>query len=452
MCCAVCLAVFASLIRIDTDGSSSEQERPLQRVCGKRHGEHDGMTAPARAKNPQSHSVTDHCCTACEQVIHACQWHSLHPQHIAIAAPACIALLMWVPPLNRRFSASCEPGVRGEMRKAARKLVNTLHKFLIVAAQQQQLGRSSGFPLRVVEVATALHDALRSEVRGAGRPPGSVKRTSRQQARRICKMARALKQKDAELAQREQAHQSFSSMTWAVSAGLSDPNTSTRSVETWCREFNHEAAPLSHSYVSCLRNVLGELLLGMNRKDVKAFVAAAPGRFLVIKHLHDEATMRLRSTAAPAVMASTAAPAVRIRSSKIQNAVVTLHVAPDTMLPMLVELQPLMRKDARTIASSLRSVVGEVCRDAPSQLRVVHCIVGDGVATNAAAARLLWHVMMQDGSRLFSCSSFLRLNHLNQVQKKLTSRFPEVPAGEHHVRHAHSEPCGPDCDFVRPWA
>lgn len=314
---------------------------------------------------------------------------------------------------NRASSASLRSEIQSDVkiRRASRALVPPLREFLNAAAQQHR-GRSSGFARRVVNLAKALQDAIWEGIGHAGRPLGSVKRTTRQQGRRICKMARTLRQQDAVLAQRESASQQLQSTVWAVSAGLSDPNTSTRSVETWCREFNHEVAPVSHSYVSHLRNAFAQLLLDMNRRDMKALVASAPGGFVIIKHLHDEATMRLRSTvgstptAAPAVVLPTAAPAVRVRSSKIQNAVVSLHVAPDTtsMLPMLVELQPLIRKDACTIASSLRSIAREVCKDAPPELRVLHCIVGDGVATNGAAARMLWHTMTRDGSRsVFVC-------------------------------------------------
>ena len=216
---------------------------------------------------------------------------------------------------------------------------------------------------------------------------------------------------------------------WQVSAGLSDPNTSTRSVETWCREFNVDGndagPPLSHSYVSTLRSVFGQLLLDMNRADLTSFAQAASDGFLVIRHLHDEATMRLRSTvepfrgttaapvaagdpAVPTAVREAAAPAAdqagfprRGRSSKIQNSVVSLHHGPgdSAQLQMLLELQPLGRKDARTLATALHEVPNVIARATHGATKLIHCLVGDGVPTNAAAARTLMEWMHRDDSR-----------------------------------------------------
>ena len=128
--------------------------------------------------------------------------------------------------------------------------------------------------------------------------------------------------------------------------------------------------------------------------------------FVLIRHLHDEATMRMRSQL-PALAAvaqdPAAAPAakhrhvpLRGRSSKIQNNVVTMHrSSSDQQLPVLIELQPLARKDAETLATSLRGVIDTVATAMAAStrggaMRLIHCLVGDGIFTNAAAARLLW--------------------------------------------------------------
>ena len=108
---------------------------------------------------------------------------------------------------------------------------------------------------------------------------------------------------------------------WMVMAGLGDPTTSTRSVESWCREFaiaDDEKMPISHTSVSAMRDTFGHILLEMSKQDATRYVRGAPHGFVVVRHLHDEATMRLRSKlphpagapAAPALAAaSTAAPA-----------------------------------------------------------------------------------------------------------------------------------------------
>ena len=114
--------------------------------------------------------------------------------------------------------------------------------------------------------------------------------------------------------------------------------------------------------------------------------------------------MRLRSQlpAAPAVEhGPAAAPGsrripLRGRSSKVQNNVVTMHRnSTHKPLSVLLELQPLARTNAETMATALRHVIEAVANAmaASTQWRVVrliHCLVGDGIFTNAAAARLLW--------------------------------------------------------------
>ena len=54
---------------------------------------------------------------------------------------------------------------------------------------------------------------------------------------------------------------------WVVSAGLVDPNGSTRSVAPWCREFatDVEQLPISHASVASVRDAFGNLILKMNQ-------------------------------------------------------------------------------------------------------------------------------------------------------------------------------------------
>ena len=194
---------------------------------------------------------------------------------------------------------------------------------------------------------------------------------------------------------------------WLVNAGLSETRTSLRSVEAWCREFAiDEISPLSYATVSQARDTFAQLLVAFNREDMTRYTDGITHGFVLVRHLHDEASMRMRSQlpAAPAAEhGSAAAPAaehrhvpLRGRSSKIQNNVVTMHRnSRDKQLPVLLELQPLARKDAGTLATALRGVIDTVATAMAKSthgrvVRLIHCLVGDGIFTNAAAARLLW--------------------------------------------------------------
>ena len=113
----------------------------------------------------------------------------------------------------------------------------------------------------------------------------------------------------------------------------------------------------------------------------------------VLAHMHDEASLRLRSSA----VADVRAPS-RARSSKVMQHSVMLHFAGQEPLRWYEDLHPLADKTAPTLATSLRKVlvlvsetVGEVF--SPQQFGqrpwMVHILIGDGVPTNEAAAKVL---------------------------------------------------------------
>ena len=97
----------------------------------------------------------------------------------------------------------------------------------------------------------------------------------------------------------------------------------------------------------------------------------------------------------PAIPESRRVP-LRGRSGKVQNNVVTLHRnSTDKPLSVLLELQPLARNTAETMATALRQVIETVANQMAAStqgrvVRLIHCLVGDGIYTNNAAARLLW--------------------------------------------------------------
>ena len=91
----------------------------------------------------------------------------------------------------------------------------------------------------------------------------------------------------------------------------------------------------------------------------------------------------------------------RGRASVVQNNSVSLSLGGETMR-WLTELQPLMKKNAPTLATAIiavvQSVLDVVVAAAPASrgtsltVRLCHLLVGDGVSTNEAAAkRVLKH-------------------------------------------------------------
>ena len=86
---------------------------------------------------------------------------------------------------------------------------------------------------------------------------------------------------------------------------------SLRSVEAWCRDFAiDEGRPLSYATVSQARDTFGQLLVAFNRQDMTTYTDGITHGFVLVRHLHDEATMRIRSKlpAAPAAEHGLAAP------------------------------------------------------------------------------------------------------------------------------------------------
>ena len=136
----------------------------------------------------------------------------------------------------------------------------------------------------------------------------------------------------------------FLGKRWLVTAGLSDPRASIRPVAAWCRDFAiDEVAPLSYGSVSQARGAFAAILAKINRQDITKYADGVTDGFLVVRHLHDEATIRVRSDLPAAPAATRTFP--RGHSGKIQNSVVTLHRnIVDAAHPVLLELQPLACK------------------------------------------------------------------------------------------------------------
>ena len=301
-----------------------------------------------------------------------------------------------------------------DMDRAVAHLANALRRFRLASPtwpRSEVLARAEAGAQALLNILT---DELVPDLRISARGRFGRADTVMQWRRKFHYTQRKLKVLQQKVSQLRSGK--FLGKRWIVTAGLSDPRTSVRSVAAWCRDFAvDEQFPVSYGSVSQVRDTFAEILLKINRQDMASYADGLTDGFLLVRHLHDEATMRLRSDL-PAVPAAAGA-LFRGRSSKVQNSVVTLHrnVA-DAALPVLLELQPLGRKDAPTMATALRAVVDTVVAAVGASqqgrvARIIHCLVGDGIFTNAAAAQLLWSwasaapVAPQYRLLMFTCST-----------------------------------------------
>ena len=195
---------------------------------------------------------------------------------------------------------------------------------------------------------------------------------------------------------------------------LSNPFLNGRQIrDTLSLEVTDGTHLVSHGTVGKLRDAFAETLKQMASRSVSSLVATAPGQCPVVfvTQTHDEASMRFRSYDRVVVEAfggeGQSKAFNRGRYSKVQNNVISVRVSPSgAPLDWYIELQPLARKDAPTMATavvqSLRGVlqacsVGASERDTP-RCRVVHMLVGDGVNTNEAAAKCVLHHLLHHGA------------------------------------------------------
>jgi hypothetical protein len=137
---------------------------------------------------------------------------------------------------------------------------------------------------------------------------------------------------------------------------------------------------------------------------VQAKHDAAKFAALFLLHIQDEADLRLRSGEAcdgPRVPR-------RSRASKVQQHVVSVHVGHrDWEIP--TEMEALGDKSAKTLATSFESLLRQVLDgilptmggDSQPQsahdpeIWVFHVLVGDGIPTNEAAAKILWSCVVE---------------------------------------------------------
>ena len=216
-------------------------------------------------------------------------------------------------------------------------------------------------------------------------------------------------QKMEEEARKSQRQKGLISNQVFLKVCLSQPSVNNRQLKELLAEDGVNA--ISHTYIGRVRDAFAEILKD-HAKDrlTQVMCSAAVGvdgdikDTLYMVHIHDEASMRLRSfdrVAVDAFGSDGLGPVFsRGRYSQVQNNVLHLHLSSATTpLEWFCDLQPLGRKDGATLATALMRTVDEVL--APSieavksrtngRVKVVHLMVGDGIGTNEDAATRVLH-------------------------------------------------------------
>lgn len=198
-------------------------------------------------------------------------------------------------------------------------------------------------------------------------------------------------------------------LMWYIRTSFADPSLSLQSLSSFCRDFGILETPtISSTRIAHAKDAMVEVIKQLNREILGAAASEQPclpgsesSEAFIIKHVHDEATMGLRSYNPDARLAGRI---IRGKYSKVQNNVVEVSCSNSTHF-FYQELQSLLRKDGKTIAFALRQVVEGVLSALLSRrerdwktLRLVHCLTGDGIGTNGNAARRLLRYF-QDSSQ-----------------------------------------------------
>jgi len=277
----------------------------------------------------------------------------------------------------------------------------------------------------------ALHDALQREMRPFAlrkHALGQGRRRTRETAVRVqhWRLKQKRKQLQAEVADLRARHETSKgvggrvSEEWLLRVIMTAPNVTGRALaEAFHLAVGSDSRMVSRVTIGFIRAAFLEMWKALICSNVREFVAAhlkaATGALrargakaatgadthfvgMYLTHVQDEADLRLLSNDA------SSGPGLprRSRSSKVQIHVVRLKVEGKSWnLPQ--ELEALANKSARTLATSferlvLRLLAGVVPPQADDrsgghrgpEIWLAHCIIGDGIGTNAAAAKILW--------------------------------------------------------------
>ena len=205
---------------------------------------------------------------------------------------------------------------------------------------------------------------------------------------------------------------------WLLRVILAKPNASARSVaQSFADIAGSDFSTVSRPSINAIRDAWVELYKPMVLKVGADLVAACARRAAEVNadfapvylvQIQDEADIRLRSESArdgPAVPS-------RSRSSKVQQSVLTIHGAGGRVVDVPLELEAFGDKSAPTLATSfertLRCVAASILplpQAATPELWLIHLLIGDGIATNEKAGKILWACIAQQqlspGARYF---------------------------------------------------
>ena len=195
---------------------------------------------------------------------------------------------------------------------------------------------------------------------------------------------------------------------WCIRAGLAPPNIPPQSLSELCKDFGvEEAKVLSRTYITQVRDAFTEMIKRGNVAEL-TFEAStiwqsqsgkAPA--IIVSHLHDEASLKLRSFDSELVGRT-----LRARYSKVQNEVVRVKFPSGKTIEYFTELQPLLKKDSDTIGQAIVntaknvivSLLDQPATRPPQPLRLIYILTGDGINTNLASAKKMFSFFAQNAS------------------------------------------------------
>ena len=292
----------------------------------------------------------------------------------------------------------------------------TLLRQRFTALHATFLRRRLSYP-QTADALRRLREAIDAEVprgRGLKRPAEGRSVSSRKHYLRARRLKTETDKLRAEIANHTKSKATGYQITpdWLLRIFLAMPAAGSRGMEHCFRDVvGADGNLLSRRTIGRVRDAWVELYKSMVLKVGADRVAGAIGAAndarvgfapLYILHVQDEADIRLRSGDALGV----AIPR-RSRASKVQQNVVEL-VTNVGSLDIPTELEALGDKTAATLATCferlLRSIAANVlpptsprAASTEPETWLFHIIVGDGIATNEAAAKFLWSCMQQRG-------------------------------------------------------
>ena len=206
---------------------------------------------------------------------------------------------------------------------------------------------------------------------------------------------------------------------WLVKVGLADPSVPARTLSQWCRDFPaQETQNIGHMKVGDARDAFAEVIKIINGQCLTDLVGKAMDNnkmqnvpetaAFIIKHIHDEACLGLKSYWHDDRFDASLQSGCRGKSSKVQENVLSVSFGNEEV-DVYCELRALLKKDGPTLAAALILEVSRVIHNITTgfreqgykaSVRFVHVLTGDSVGTNDNASRRLFHHFQQEESRL----------------------------------------------------